>query len=63
MCFLAIWTSSFEKALFSSFARLFMGSLILGELKFFELPGYMFFLICRKQTQYKFKKFMKNRLC
>jgi hypothetical protein len=27
-CFLAIWTSSFEKALFSSFAHFFIGSLI-----------------------------------
>jgi hypothetical protein len=30
MCFLAIWTSSFEKALFSSFAYFFIGSFILG---------------------------------
>jgi hypothetical protein len=28
MCFLAIWTSSFEKALFCSFAHFFVGSLI-----------------------------------
>jgi hypothetical protein len=30
MCFLAIWTSSFEKILFSSVAHFFIGSLILG---------------------------------
>jgi hypothetical protein len=34
MCFLAIWTSSFEKVLFSSVSHFFMGSLI------FELPVY-----------------------
>jgi hypothetical protein len=34
MCFLAIWISSFEKVLFSSFAYFFIGSLILGELSF-----------------------------
>jgi hypothetical protein len=32
--FLAIWTSSFEKALFSSVAHFFIGSLILGSLVF-----------------------------
>jgi hypothetical protein len=30
MCFLAIWTSSFEKLLFSSVAHFFTGALILG---------------------------------
>jgi hypothetical protein len=30
MCILAIWTSSYEKALFSLFAHFFIGSLILG---------------------------------
>jgi hypothetical protein len=34
MCFLAIWASSFEKALFSSFAHFSTGSLIWG--KYFE---------------------------
>jgi hypothetical protein len=34
MCFLAIWTSFFEKALFSSFAYFFIGSMILGDLIF-----------------------------
>jgi hypothetical protein len=33
MCFSAIWTS-FEKVLFSSVARFFIGSLILGEFSF-----------------------------
>jgi hypothetical protein len=32
--FLAIWISSFEKALFSSVAHFFIGSLILGEFSF-----------------------------
>jgi hypothetical protein len=32
--FLAIWTSSFEKALFNSLAHFFIGSLILGEFSF-----------------------------
>jgi hypothetical protein len=40
MCFLAIWMSSFEKALFSSFAYFFIGSLIFWELSFFEFPVY-----------------------
>jgi hypothetical protein len=31
--FLAIWTSSFEKALSSLFAHFFNGSLIFGEFK------------------------------
>jgi hypothetical protein len=34
MSFLAIWTSSFEKVLFSSVAHFFNGSLILGEFSF-----------------------------
>jgi hypothetical protein len=34
MCFLAVWTSSFEKALYSSFAHFFIGLLILGEFSF-----------------------------
>jgi hypothetical protein len=34
MCFLAIWTYSFEKALFSSFAHIFLGSLILWYFSF-----------------------------
>jgi hypothetical protein len=34
MCFLAIWTSSFEKVLFSSVAHFFIGSLILEEFSF-----------------------------
>jgi hypothetical protein len=37
MCFLAIWTYSFEEVLFSSIAHFFTGSLILGEFSFFEL--------------------------
>jgi hypothetical protein len=34
MCFLVIWTSSFEKSLFSSFAHDFIESLIFGEFNF-----------------------------
>jgi hypothetical protein len=34
MCFLAVCTSSFEKALFGSFAHFFVGLLIFGELGF-----------------------------
>jgi hypothetical protein len=34
VCFLAIWSSSFEKVLFSSVAHFFVGSLILGEFSF-----------------------------
>jgi hypothetical protein len=34
MWFLAIWISSFEKLLFTSFAHFFIGSLILGEFSF-----------------------------
>jgi hypothetical protein len=34
MCFLAIWTSSLEKLLFSSVAHFFIGSLISGEFSF-----------------------------
>jgi hypothetical protein len=40
MWFLAIWISSFEKSLLSSVANFFIGSLILGEFRFFELPVY-----------------------
>jgi hypothetical protein len=40
MCFVAIWTSSFEKALFSSFAHFFIGLLIFLGVQFFELPVY-----------------------
>jgi hypothetical protein len=38
MYILAIWTSSFEKTLFSSFAHFFIRSLIFRE--FFKLPVY-----------------------
>jgi hypothetical protein len=31
MCFSAIWTSSFDKVLFSSVVHFFIGSLILGK--------------------------------
>jgi hypothetical protein len=34
MCFLVIWTSSFEKVLLSSVAHFFIGSLIWGSLVF-----------------------------
>jgi hypothetical protein len=34
LCFLAIWTSSFEKVLFCSLAHFFIGSLIWGSLSF-----------------------------
>jgi hypothetical protein len=34
MCFLAVWISSFEKLLFSSFAHFLISSLILGEFSF-----------------------------
>jgi hypothetical protein len=40
MCFLAIWTLSLEKVLFTLVAHFFIGSTILGELSFFELPIY-----------------------
>jgi hypothetical protein len=36
MCFLVIWTSSFEKVLFISFAHIFIGSLNLSLLSFIE---------------------------
>jgi hypothetical protein len=39
MCRLVIWTSSFEKVLFSSDAHFFIGSLIFGEFSFFKLCG------------------------
>jgi hypothetical protein len=34
MCFLIIWTSSFEKVLLSSIAHISIGSLIWGEFSF-----------------------------
>jgi hypothetical protein len=45
--FFKIWTSSFEKVLFSSVANFFIRSLILGKFKFFELfvcSGYQSFV-------------------
>jgi hypothetical protein len=42
-CFLTIWTSSFEKVLFSSIAHYFIGSLILGEFSFLS-SLYIFWL-------------------
>jgi hypothetical protein len=44
MCILAIWTSSFEKALFSSFAHFFIESLIFGE---FSVLSYLYNLIIK----------------
>jgi hypothetical protein len=38
--FSAIWTSSFERVVFSSVAYFFIGSLIFVEFSFFELPVY-----------------------
>jgi hypothetical protein len=37
MCFLAIWTSSFGKVLFTAVAHFFIGSWIFGGVQFFEL--------------------------
>jgi hypothetical protein len=42
MCFLSIWTSSFEKVLFTSVAHFFVSSLIWGEFTFlssFYIPN------------------------
>jgi hypothetical protein len=39
MCFLAIWTSFFEKVLFSSVPHCFIGSLILGKFSFLSSPN------------------------
>jgi hypothetical protein len=40
-CFLlAIWTSSFKKALFSSFSHVFHWAIIFWGVEFFELPEY-----------------------
>jgi hypothetical protein len=44
---LAIWTSSFEKALFSSFGLFFIASLIFGEfdkILFFPVQNISYFL-------------------
>jgi hypothetical protein len=50
MCiFLATWISSFEKVLFSSVAHFFIGSLILGEFRFFELLVYSGSVLCLMQ--------------
>jgi hypothetical protein len=43
MCFLAIWTSSIEKVLFSSVTHFFIGSLIFGEFSFLS-SLYIFWL-------------------
>jgi hypothetical protein len=40
MCFLATWTSPFEKVLLSSVTHFFIASLIWGEFSFSELPVY-----------------------
>jgi hypothetical protein len=47
--FLAIWTSSLAKPLFSFLAHFFIGSLILGRVEFFEIcvySGYQSLVIC-----------------
>jgi hypothetical protein len=40
MCFLVIWTCSFEKVLFNSVAHFFDGSFIFRKVGIFELPVY-----------------------
>jgi hypothetical protein len=54
-CFLAIWTSTFEKALFSSFAHFFIGSLIvLGSLVFWVPCIFWLSIPCQR---YRWKRF------
>jgi hypothetical protein len=43
MCFLTIWTSSFEKVLFSSVAYFFIVSLIWGEFSFLSSLYVLFY--------------------
>jgi hypothetical protein len=42
ICFLAIWASSFEKALFRSFVHFYIGSLLFWELSF---SSYLYILV------------------
>jgi hypothetical protein len=45
MWFLAIWTSFFEKALFSSFAHFFIGSLIFLGGGWFSFLRFLYILL------------------
>jgi hypothetical protein len=46
MCFWPFGILSFENGLFSSVVHFFIGSLILGEISFFELPAYSSYQSC-----------------
>jgi hypothetical protein len=46
MCFLAIWTSSFENVLFSSVAHFFISSLILEEFSFWAPCIFWLSVLC-----------------
>jgi hypothetical protein len=46
MCFLPIWTSSFEKVLLSSVACFFIGPLIFGEFSFLSSGIFWFSVPC-----------------
>jgi hypothetical protein len=52
--FLTIWISSFGKALYSSLAHFFVGSLILGELSFLSS---LYILVFSPLTQISFTLF------
>jgi hypothetical protein len=56
MCFLAIWTSSFEKALFSSFALFFIASLTLGSLVFWAPCIFWLLIPCQMYSVLVFGK-------
>jgi hypothetical protein len=60
--FLAIWTSSFEKATFSSFAHLFIGSFILGEFSFWVPCIFWSSVSCQMYSWQRFSPILWEKL-
>jgi hypothetical protein len=59
MCVLAIWTSSFEKVLFSSIAHFLIGSLILGAFSFLSS---LYILVISSSSDVELEKIFSHYL-